>query len=88
VPAGYGRPTVRAAIMLPPGYPNAPLDMVYFHPSLSRADNRPIAALADHSIEGVTWQRWSRHYPWRAGVDDLVTHIERIGSWLADELRR
>jgi hypothetical protein len=88
VPDGYNHARVQAAIAIPSGYPNSQLDMVYFLPALAKANGRPIACLAPQSIQGQTWQRWSRHYAWRSGIDDLVTHVERIKSWLADELRR
>lgn len=86
VPAGYNHSRVRAAIILTSGYPLAALDMVYFSPALSRIDGRSMNALAPHSICGEVWQRWSRHYNWRHGVDDLTIHVERIRSWLDDEL--
>ena len=88
VPAGYNHSKVKAAIILTSGYPIAPLDMVYFSPALSRLDGHPIGALANHVICGQNWQRWSRHYSWRAGFDDITIHIERIKSWLDDELRK
>lgn len=86
VPAGYNHAHVDAAILMSAGYPAAKLDMVYFHPPLSRTDGRPIGALANQTIEGKPWQRWSRHYGWRAGIDDLSIHAERIKSWLENEL--
>lgn len=88
VPEGYNHRNVQAAIEIPSGHPNAPLNMVYFLPGISRTNGRQIPNLAPQTIQGQSWQRWSRHYPWRTGVDDLVTHIERIKSWLVDELRR
>ncbi len=88
VPEGYDHRQVRAAIQISSGYPNSPLDMVYFLPSISRTNGRQINCIAPQTIEGQLWQRWSRHYPWRIGVDDLITHIERVKSWLADELNR
>ena len=88
VPTGYNVSEVMAAIQISVGYPNAPLDMVYFCPALARANGRPIQALAPMTIDGRSWQRWSRHYPWRVGIDDLATHIERIKNWLNDELSR
>jgi hypothetical protein len=88
VPEGYNTRRVRAAIQIPSGHPNAPLDMVYFFPDLARIPARVIPCLTPMVILGQPWQRWSRHYPWRMGVDDLSTHVERIKSWLADELHR
>lgn len=87
-PEGYNHRKVQAAIQISSGYPNTQLDMVYLLPNLSRTDGRQIRNLSPMTIEGQSWQRWSRHYPWRTGVDDLITHIERIKSWLADELNR
>ena len=88
VPQGYDHSLVRAAIQIPSGYPNSALDMVYLFPHLARANGRPIAALAPQPITAQTWQRWSRHYTWRPGVDELATHVERIKAWLAAELSR
>ena len=88
IPEGYNHRVVKAAIQIPSGYPNGKLDMVYFLPGLARTNDRPIPALSAQVIQGQTWQRWSRHYQWRAGIDDLVTHIERIKAWLEDQLSR
>jgi Prokaryotic E2 family E len=88
VPEGYDHCKVQAAIQISSGYPNAQLDMVYLLPGISRTNGRQINNLSPQTIEGQSWQRWSRHYPWRTGVDDLSTHIERIKSWLANELNR
>lgn len=88
VPEGYNQRKVQVAIQISSGYPNTQLDMVYFLPGISRTNGHQINNLSPMTIEGQSWQRWSRHYPWRAGVDDLSTHIERIKSWLADELNR
>jgi len=88
IPEGYSHRQVQAAILIPSGHPNAPLDMVYFFPALSRTSGRPIAALASQPIAGKLWQRWSRHYRWRPGIDDLVTHTERIKAWLGEQLSR
>ena len=92
VPTGYNHPTVTAAIMIPPAYPDVGLDMVYFSPDLARLDGRAIPAIAAHNAMGRVWQRWSRHYspenPWRVGEDDLSTHLILIEHWLKRELKR
>ncbi len=88
LPEGYNHSRVRVAIQIPPGYPNIALDMAYFLPHLARTNGRGIAALSTHAITGETWQRWSRHYGWRPGVDELATHVERIKAWLVAELSR
>lgn len=92
-PVGYNLQSVSAAIQIPPGYPDSPLDMVYFHPALVRVDGRVIpAADARQQLDGKEWQRWSRHRtgacPWRPGVDDISVHVMMIADWLDREFRR
>lgn len=86
-------PTAAAAFQITNGYPDAPLDMVYFHPCLTRRDGKGIPATeARQALDGKAWQRWSRHRTaanaWRPGVDDLATHIQLIEDCLERELRR
>jgi hypothetical protein len=88
LPSGYNTDRVTVAIRLEGGYPPGALDMAYLHPALQRADGRGISALCPQLIDGTTFQRWSRHYPWRPGLDSLATHHLRIKEWLAAELRR
>lgn len=89
VPLGYNHTAVSAAVLIEQGYPDAQLDMVYFHPHLTRADGRGINALAGHRLDGKEWQRWSRHRtaanPWRAGVDDISCHLMLVDDWLVRE---
>ncbi len=89
---GYNTDTVSVAVNITPGYPTAPLDMVYFYPSLSRTDGKAISATASQGLDGKTWQRWSRHRtnenPWRPGEDSIVTHLALVEWWLERELKR
>jgi hypothetical protein len=77
------------AIRMIAGYPTAGLDMVYFNPPLSRADQLPIGALSNYPLDGKTYQQWSRHRtqanPWRADVDNLSTHVPLADFWLSNE---
>jgi hypothetical protein len=87
---GYNHPRVTAAIRLETGYPGAELNMVYFFPALARKDGKPIGATqAVQEIDGKGFQRWSRHRtgqnPWRAGEDNLGTHVILIEDWLERE---
>ncbi len=90
LPAGYNQETVSVNVRIEPGYPDAQIDMAYFHPPISRLDGQTIGALATEMFDGKTWQRWSRHRtpanPWRAGVDNLATHCALIENWLQREL--
>jgi hypothetical protein len=92
VPSGYNRSSVNVALMIPPGYPVSQIDMAYFFPHLHRLDGRPIGALAFRIINGIQYQRWSRHRsaenPWRPGVDDVATHLQMVNYWLERELKK
>lgn len=87
--AGYNVGRVTVALQIPPGYPDAQIDMVYVHPPLSRADGRPIGTLTEQNLEGKTFQRWSRHRtgeaPWRPGEDDVSSHLVLVNDWFARE---
>jgi hypothetical protein len=91
-PAGYNHTRVFLGIRISPGYPDTQLDMVYFSPPLARQDGRPIGALSSTTLDGKTYQQWSRHRtglnPWRPGEDDLSTHLELVKHWLERELRK
>lgn len=89
---GYNHSAVSAALQLSPSYPDTQIDMVYFHPHLSRTDGSTIRQLSNHSFDGKTWQRWSRHRtdanPWRRGYDCVETHVLLVDEWLEREVRR
>lgn len=93
VPEGYNLDKVTAAVMLPIGYPQSAPDMVYFYPPLSLSSGKKIhAAEATETIQGETYQRWSRHFlpqePWRPGIDSLETYALMISGWLEREVTR
>jgi len=86
----YDHATATLAIRLETGYPDAALDMVYFHPALARQDGKRIGATeARQDLDGRSFQRWSRHRtpenPWRPGHDSVGTHIFLIEDWLQRE---
>jgi hypothetical protein len=89
LPVGYTVECATAALRISPGYPTAQLDMVYFHPALARRDGRPVGALTLISLDGRTYQQWSRHRtplnPWRAGLDSVATHLSLVEDWLRRE---
>lgn len=92
LPAGYDRPTVSVALLIPAGYSDSQIDMVYFNPGLSRLDGKAIGALSSQIIVGETWQRWSRHRsainPWRPGEDDISSHLTLVDDWLRREFEK
>jgi hypothetical protein len=90
VPDGYNHPRATAAVKIETGYPDTQLDMVYFYPNLARLDGKPIGALTSQTLDGKSWQRWSRHRtaqnPWRPGEDDLSSHLALVEHWLEREM--
>lgn len=91
LPEGYTQTHVTLAIRMEGGYPFTPLDMMYVFPRVARADGKPInAADVMQAIDGVDYQRWSRHRtehnPWVAGQDSLETHIYLVEEFFREEL--
>lgn len=92
VPAGYNQAKVALHLRLEPAYPDTQIDMVYFHPDLSRLDQKPIGALAMEPFDNKNWQRWSRHRtaenPWVPGEDNIERHLLLVDNWLTGELKK
>ena len=86
LPPGYSPEVVDLMLLIPAEYPISGLDMFYFFPEVSRAEGFPIGALSSETHFGVAWQRWSRHYDWRPGEDNIATHITTIRNVLRNEL--
>jgi len=85
-PAAYMPRKANLLIILPAGYPNANLDMFWTEPVVKLADGNWPARADNHAVyNGVSWQRWSRHFqtPWRQGVDNLRTFVATIRKELA-----
>lgn len=93
VPAGYTVTSTQMALRIEPGYPDTQIDMAYFHPAILRQDGKAIPATQSiERIDNKNFQRWSRHRtaenPWRAGVDDVSTHIAQVQHWIVREFQR
>lgn len=90
VPLGYNIDQVNVALKIDAGYPVSQIDMAYFNPDLCREDGKPIAALAIQPIQGIPWQRWSRHRtgenPWRVELDDISSHLQLVNYWMEREI--
>ena len=82
VPDGYRPEASDLMVLVPSGYPGSPLDMFYFCPELGKTGGSAIGAIADECHFGRRWQRWSRHYKWTPGRDNVVSHIEYVSSEL------
>lgn len=75
-PEAYTPTTADVLIRIPPGYPMAQLDMFYTNPTIMRTTGAFPEACQNMETHGDrTWQRWSRHHPWRSGIDNLRTFI-------------
>jgi hypothetical protein len=89
---GYNIEKVTVAIKIETGYPRTALDMAYFFPALHRKDGKVIRATTSQSIDGKSFQRWSRHRtsqnPWREGIDDLSTHLSLVSFWFELEFKK
>lgn len=90
LPPGYNVSHAQVHVRMTDGYPDAQIDMAYFSPALNRADGRGINNLSGLVFDSQQWQQWSRHRTpssaWRAGIDDLSTHMALVDDWLAAEL--
>lgn len=85
LPDGYTAEKSDLLIIIPQGYPGAALDMFYFDPQLRKSSGRGIDKLATETHFNRSWQRWSRHYQWTPGEDNLVKHIEFVTNVLKQE---
>lgn len=76
-------------IIIPAGYPNAPLDMFWTFPDVMLPNGGWPAQCQHHQLyRGRNWQRWSRHFqtPWRVGVDSLRTFFASIRAEIAKRI--
>lgn len=90
LPSGFTANKADMAILMPQGYPEAPLDMALFNPPLARSDGKAIPGTGQVQLAGQPWQQWSRHRPqgeapWRPGVDDVALHLTFVRQWLQAE---
>lgn len=86
MPQHYTTRFVELLIIIPPGYPNAQLDMFYTSPDVKLLNgNWPLKADHHENFNGISWQRWSRHLNtgWRVGVDSLKTFLRGIEKEIA-----
>lgn len=91
-PQGFTPTKVDMFVILPHGYPDTQIDMVYFYPALARNDGKAIRSLVTNDFEGKSWQGWSRHRtansPWRQSIDNVGTHLMLVDDFLRAELSK
>jgi hypothetical protein len=90
LPPGYTCSQADLLLRLQTGYPDAPPDMWWFSPAVSKADSVviPNTESTEHHL-GRDWQRWSRHLPpgsWKSGIDGLESFFallrEDVHKWV------
>ena len=85
IPDGYLPNASDLLIIIPQGYPGAALDMFYFSPGLQKTNGKNIETIEVEQHFNHPWQRWSRHYQWTPGEDNLIRHIEFVKKRLQTE---
>ena len=85
LPRGYTPDVADLMLLIPVDYPTTGIDMFYFSPNVMRTDGYPIAKLSHEMHFTTQWQRWSRHYDWRPGIDNIANHIARMDNILRSE---
>ena len=86
LPKGYNLKKSDLMLLIPDNYPTTKIDMFYFSPDINRIDRTNIEALSPETHFQRNWQRWSRHYDWRVGIDNISTHITYIHNQLKFEI--
>lgn len=91
VPAGYDQQMVTLALLIPPTYPGAEIDMFYTNPKLTLTSGRPIdRTQVSAVICGTPFNGWSRHRnqaaKWRPATDNVVTHLALVEAAIAKEV--
>lgn len=75
----YFPKTVDLLVKMLPGYPETKMDMFWTRPDVTLVEgkNKPQAADVTETHQGLSWQRWSRHFDqWRP--DDRLENFMRV----------
>ncbi|MEP1939478.1 MAG: E2/UBC family protein [Balneola sp.] len=93
LPEGYTIDNVTVAFLVPKLYPEAALDMAYYHPPIAKKSGNKIPqSNSNQNINGKVFQRWSRHREkenqWDPEFDSIITHFELMNTWITKELER
>jgi hypothetical protein len=76
----YAPPTVDLMVMTDYQYPVSRMDMFWTNPVVLRQGGAfPQSAASMETYGGISWQRWSWHYPtWDPSKHSLRTHFEAV----------
>lgn len=89
LPSGYQVASCALAVEMPVGYPTSEIDMFYCNPPLRLpSGSEPDRADVRQAIDGMDYQRWSRHRePGTWSVDDCVaTHFGLVELAISREV--
>ncbi|WP_424946015.1 E2/UBC family protein [Candidatus Spongiihabitans sp.] len=86
LPVGYTLSEVEIMILIPQDYPMAQLDMFYLSPDVAKTNGNAIGAVSNELHFNRQWQRWSRHYQWQVGINNIATHLGVVKNALETEL--
>ena len=87
MPDGLNARTASILFRLSASYPDTPPDMWWIIPHLTPVSGRTIPATeVIETIDGRSWQRWSRHLDpaaWRSGIDSLESYVRLLRTELS-----
>mgnify|MGYP005982699447 FL=1 len=87
LPDGYNHSQINLALSITSGYPVNMLDMFYVYPPLARINGVSIPATeATVVIDGVLYQRWSRHRSWDPDTDSVISQLAMADGCLQNEV--
>lgn len=86
IPDGLNARDANVLFRLSPSYPDTPPDMWWIIPHLTPVGGGVIPATeVIETIDGRSWQRWSRHLDataWRSGIDGLESYVRLLRNEL------
>ena len=87
MPDGLNARSASVLFRLSANYPDTPPDMWWIIPHLTPVNGRTIPATeVIETIDGRSWQRWSRHLDptaWRSGIDGLESYVRLLRTELS-----
>lgn len=87
LPPGYSEQVVQLALSIPSTYPSTAMDMFYLYPAVSLANGAVIPQTeATVDVDGVPFQRWSRHRAWNPMTDNVMTQLAMADGCLHKEV--
>jgi len=87
LPPGYSEQVVQLALNIPSTYPSTAMDMFYLYPAVHLAGGAVIPQTeATVEVDGVPFQRWSRHRSWSPATDNVMSQLAMADGCLHKEV--